>query len=132
MTYTRGEVRTALAKAKDAGADCLHMRADDRETVITLEKWGFLPLDPVKVNAKVADWYVAQGLAVRTVETGVGGRATAQSRAKKSNDVSSHVADNDQPHPKGITDAAMSAAEAALTAAQAALAVARSATSSVA
>jgi len=109
MGYTRTEVRQALTKAKEAGKDCTALHADARDTEITLEKWGFLPIDADRVDARMRDWYVAQGLAVRTDESDKPSRRPVRERVPVS----------------ASTGAALEAAEAALTAAQAALRLAR-------
>lgn len=118
MTYTRTEVRQALSKAKAAGKDCTALHSDARDTEITLEKWGFLPIDSDRVDARMRDWYVSQGLAVRVDDSG-----------KQSQDSTPQPAPVVPVSPTvnvSATDAAMTAAEAALTAAQAALSLARS------
>ena len=118
MTYTRTEVRQALSKAKAAGKDCTALHSDARDTEITLEKWGFLPIDSDRVDARMRDWYVSQGLAVRVDDSG-----------KQSQDSTPPPAPGVPVSPTvnvSATDAAMTAAEAALTAAQAALSLARS------
>ena len=118
MGYTRTEVRQALSKAKAAGKDCTALHSDARDTEITLEKWGFLPIDSDRVDARMRDWYVSQGLAVRVDDSG-----------KQSQDSTPQPAPVVPVSPTvnvSATDAAMTAAEAALTAAQAALSLARS------
>ena len=118
MGYTRTEVRQALTKAKAAGKDCTGLHSDARNTEITLEKWGFLPIDSDRVDARMRDWYVSQGLAVRVDDSG-----------KQSQESSPPTAPAMSISPTvnvSATDAAMTAAEAALTAAQAALSLARS------
>lgn len=118
MGYTRTEVRQALSKAKAAGKDCTALHSDARDTEITLEKWGFLPIDGDRVDARMRDWYVSQGLAVRVDDSG-----------KQLRDSTPHSAPVVPVSPTvnvSATDAAMTAAEAALTAAQAALSLARS------
>lgn len=117
MGYTRTEVRQALAKAKAEGRDCTALHVDARDTELTLEKWGFLPIDADRVDARMRDWYVSQGLAVRVDDSG-----KPQRKPRR------------EPEPVvpvspfvnvSATEAAMNAAEAALTAAQAALRLAR-------
>lgn len=114
MGYPRTEVRQALAAARSAGKDCTAMHVDARDTEITLEKWGFLPVDADAVDARMRDWYISQGLAVRLEDTPRSKPTTVEK----------------QPAPSKLmgspTEAAMVAAEAALTAAQAALSLARS------
>lgn len=111
MAYPRPHVRQAIASAREAGKPVEGMFADDRETVITLERWGFLPVDQDAVDRRIADWYVAQGLAIREGDT----------------------PDTPDPVPVGVSrdtpgrdDVALEAAEAALAASSAALRLARS------
>lgn len=118
MGYTRTEVRQALSKAKAAGKDCTALHSDARDTEITLEKWGFLPIDSDRVDARMRDWYVSQGLAVRVDDSG------KQSQESPPRPVP--VVPVSPTVNVSATDAAMTAAEAALTAAQAALSLARS------
>ena len=118
MGYTRTEVRQALSKAKAAGKDCTALHSDARETEITLEKWGFLPIDADRIDARMRDWYVSQGLAVRVDEPSDSPRQKRPDPAP--------VASVSPSVNLSATDAAMTAAEAALTAAQAALSLARS------
>ena len=99
VSYPKAEVRSALGRARSAGKNVAMLQVDDRETAHQLERWGFLPEDPVATSEKVADWYRSQGLAARD-----------------------HVARDKGP---SATDAALAAAEAALGAAQAAIAAAR-------
>lgn len=118
MGYTRTEVRQALSKAKAEGRDCTALHVDARDTELTLEKWGFLPIDADRVDARMRDWYVSQGLAVRVDDSGKPSRQVKRSTAEVAPDL---------PFVNvSATDAAMTAAEAALTAAQAALSLARS------
>lgn len=113
MRYPRAQVRTALASAKEAGKATAGLSVDLRETELTLEKWGFLPLPgDTTINERVADWYRAQGLAA-PVEDG----APRVKQSKPQSPVIMSAQGN---------DAALIAAEAALAAAQAALAYARS------
>lgn len=118
MGYTRTEVRQALSKAKAAGKDCTALHSDARDTEITLEKWGFLPIDSDRVDARMRDWYVSQGLAVRVDDSG--------KQLRDSTPQSAPVVPVSPTVNVSATDAAMTAAEAALTAAQAALSLARS------
>ena len=108
MGYTRTEVRKALTNAKAAGKDCTALHSDARDTEITLEKWGFLPIDSDRVDARMRDWYVSQGLAVRTDDSDKPSRRVVR-----------------EVPVSASTGAALEAAEAALTAAQAALRLAR-------
>ena len=112
MGYSRTEVRTALKQAKAAGKDCQGLFVDARDTEITLEKWGFLPCDNERLDARVADWYVSQGLAVRS-----DGSDMPNVNTPVKNDVEVGVSQS--------TEAALVAAEAALSAAAAAFAFAR-------
>ncbi len=118
MGYTRTEVRQALSKAKAAGKDCTALHSDARDTEITLEKWGFLPIDSDRVDARMRDWYVSQGLAVRVDDSG--------KQSQESPPRPAPVVPVSPTVNVSATDAAMTAAEAALTAAQAALSLARS------
>jgi hypothetical protein len=118
MGYTRTEVRQALSKAKAEGRDCTALHVDARDTEITLEKWGFLPVDSDRLDARMRDWYVSQGLAVRVDDSGEPQRKTRR-EAVPDAPVSPFV-------NVSQTEAAMTAAQAALTAAQAALTLARS------
>lgn len=112
MSYTRTEVRSALKQARDAGKDCAGLYPDALDTTITLERWGFLKTPNEKVDARIADWYVAQGLAVRESDS-----VMSDIKSEPRNDVAVGVS--------GSTEAALVAAEAALSAAQAAFAFAR-------
>ena len=112
MRYPKAQVRTALAAAKEAGKPTAGLSVDLRETELTLEKWGYLPLPgDTSVSERVADWYVAQGLAARADD-----KPPRRKAAPSEPRIMSAPAD----------DAALFAAEAALAAAQAALAYARS------
>lgn len=114
MRYPRAQVRTALAAAKEAGKPTAGLSVDLRETELTLQQWGFLPLPgDASVDKRIADWYVAQGLAVRADD-----KEPRRKAAPSEPRIMSAPAD----------DAALRAAEAALAAAQAALAYARSMT----
>lgn len=117
MGYTRTEVRQALSKAKAAGKDCTALHSDARDTEITLEKWKFLPIDADRVDARMRDWYVSQGLAVRVDESG--------KQVKESKPEPAVIVPVSPTVNLSATEAAMTAAEAALTAAQAALRLAR-------
>jgi hypothetical protein len=63
MPYARTDVRQALSVAREAGKPVDGLIAGDRETTIQLEKWGFLPVDREATDKRIADWYVANGLA---------------------------------------------------------------------
>jgi multidrug efflux pump subunit AcrA (membrane-fusion protein) len=115
MGYTRAQVRTALAKARDEGRSTSGMAPELRDTELQLERWGLLPLPgDDTVDKRIADWYAAQGLAVR---------AETEAPRGKPEKAEPAVIMSAAPH-----DAALLAAEAALAAAQAALAYARSMT----
>ena len=114
MRYSTAQVRTALSAAKEAGKNTSGMSPDLRETELALEKWGFLPLPgDTSIEEKVAEWYIAQGLA---------SPADDKPRRRK----------GAAPEPVIMSAAgdraALLAAEAALAAAQAALAYARAMT----
>lgn len=114
MRYARTHVRQALAAAKEAGKATAGLSPELRETELALEKWGFLPLPgDTSIEDKVAEWYIAQGLA---------GPADGKPTRRKPT----------APQPVIMSappnDAALVAAEAALSAAQAALAYARAVT----
>jgi hypothetical protein len=64
MGYSRPHIRQAAAAAREAG-HVVDGFAGDREMVLQLERWGFLPIDQDAVDQRIADWYVSQGLAVR-------------------------------------------------------------------
>ena len=114
MRYPKAQVRTALASAKEAGKPTAGMSVDLRETELTLEKWGYLPLPgDTTMKERIADWYVAQGLASPAVDKSPRRKAAAPETVIMS---------------APPNDAALLAAEAALAAAQAALAYARSMT----
>ena len=127
MPYTRAEVRTALSRARAAGKDCTALHSDARDTEIVLEKWGFLGTDAEKIDKRVADWYVKNGLAARpeTSDAHPSDQAVT-APAKVSATRRQQMSDKSDKSHKGVsTQAAMSAAEAALVAAQAALTLAR-------
>ena len=116
MSYTRAQVRTALAKARESGRSTSGMAPELRETELELERWRFLPLpDDPDVDKRVADWYISQGLALP---------ANGEAPRRKSAKAEPAMIMSAPPN-----DAALVAAEAALAAAQAALAYARSMTS---
>ena len=120
MRYPTAQVRTALSAAKEAGKNTAGMSPDLRETELALEKWGYLPLPgDTTIEDKVAEWYVAQGLA-----TPADDRPRRRKAAKSEPEVQGAVIMSAPPN-----DAALLAAEAALAAAQAALAYARAMTS---
>ena len=113
MGYTRAQVRTALAKAREDGRSTSGMAPDLRETELQLERWGLLPLpNDDSADKRIADWYASQGLAMRLDPEAPPRKAAA----------AEEVVIMSAPG----NDAALVAAEAALAAAQAALAYARS------
>lgn len=69
MPYARTHVRQALSAAREAGKPVDGLIAGDRETAIMLEKWGFLPIDQEATDRRIADWYAANGLAVKVADT---------------------------------------------------------------
>jgi hypothetical protein len=69
MPYARTDVRQALSVAREAGKPVDGLIAGDRETTIQLEKWGFLPVDREATDKRIADWYVANGLALKGGDT---------------------------------------------------------------
>ena len=112
MGYSRPHIRQALAQAREEGKP-VEGFAGDRDTVIQLERWGYLPLNQDQVDQRIADWYVSQGLAIRDRDV--------------ENDT---LNDTPEDTPERVTrlhapDAAIEAAEAALAAATAALRLAR-------
>ena len=102
MRYEKRHVAQALSAAQQAGIDTAGMKNGDRDTELTLERMGFLPVDPEAADALVADWYVRNGLARRE-----GSPSTFT------------------VNPSEATGAAVAAAEAALEAAAAALRLVR-------
>lgn len=69
MKYARNQVQQALSAAREAGRDVTGLAPERRETAVLLEQWGLLPLDQSAYDEKVADWYVANGLATRRADT---------------------------------------------------------------
>ena len=118
MRYPTAQVRTALTAAKAAGKNTAGMSPDLRETELALESWGYLPLPgDTTIEEKVAEWYIAQGLAAP---------ADDKPRRRKASAPAPAPAPMIMSAPSN--DAALLAAEAALAAAQAALAYARAMT----
>lgn len=62
MAYSRPHIRQALAAAREAGKP-VDGFAEDREMVIALERWGFLPINQDDVDERIRAWYVKNGLA---------------------------------------------------------------------
>jgi hypothetical protein len=112
MPYSRPHIKQALAAAREAGKP-VEGFGGDREMVLQLERWGFLPIDQDEVDRRIADWYVAQGLAIREEDARV--------------DTLNDTPDDTRERVVSIgSHAAIDAAEAALAAATAALRLARS------
>ena len=113
MGYSRTHVKEALLQARRDGKPTEGLRADDRETVIQLERWNYLPVDQDAMDKRIQDWYVSQGLAFRE-DTPIDTRGDTR---------------GDMPEPirvRGTNSEALAAAEAALLAATAALRLAKS------
>ena len=106
MGYSRPHIRQAMTAAREAGKP-VDGFAGDRDMVLQLERWGFLPIDQDEVDRRVQDWYVANGLAVRVSDTPDTPKADTP---------------DDAPERSRV---ALEAAEAALAAASAALRLAR-------
>ena len=85
MHYRHHDIRAALAAAKASGRDTKGMHADDRQTVLTLERWGHLPVNGDEVDERIAAWYIAQGLAVPDItrDHGRGAAAIARQEARR-------------------------------------------------
>jgi hypothetical protein len=112
MGYSRPHIRQALAQAREEGKP-VEGFAGDRDTVLQLERWGYLPINQDEVDRRIADWYVSQGLAIREED------ATRDTPDDTPKDTPERVTRFHSPH------AAIEAAEAALAAATAALRLAR-------
>ena len=112
MPYARTDVRQALSAAREAGKPVQGLNAGDRETVITLEKWGYLPVNQDALDKRIQDWYVSQGLATREGDT---------------RGATSGTPDDTRGDTRGV-DAldVLQAAESALETARVALSIARS------
>lgn len=118
MGYSRTHVKEALLQARRDGKPTEGLRADDRETVIALERWNYLPIDQDAVDQRIADWYAANGLAVRPA-----GDKPSDTPSDTPGDTRDLVAgDGEGSAPASV---AIEAAEAALMAATAALRLAR-------
>jgi hypothetical protein len=118
MPYARTDVRQALSMAREAGKPVEGLFAGDRETALQLEKWGFLPLDREAVDKRIADWYVANGLALRDGDTP---EPPSDTPTDTRGDTPADTP-GDTPERSRV---ALEAAEAALAAASAALRLAR-------
>lgn len=110
MSYPRPHIKQALAAAREAGKP-VEGFAGDREMVIALERWGFLPINQDAVDDRIAAWYVKNGLARRAGDT-------------------RDDTPDDTPEvlrvPASASSEALEAAEAALAAASAALRLVKS------
>lgn len=115
MPYSRTHVKEALLAARRDGKPTEGLRADDRETVIQLERWKYLPIDQEALDKRIQDWYVSQGLVMK-VET------PRDTPGDTPEDTRERVSDL---QPVARSSAALEAAEAALAAATAALRLAR-------
>lgn len=119
MPYSRTHVKEALLAARRDGKPTEGLRPDDRETVIQLERWKYLPIDQDAVDRRIQDWYVSQGLVLR-----------GDTPIDTPEDLPEHTSE-DTPNAipavvtTGKSSAALEAAEAALAAATAALRLAR-------
>lgn len=113
MRYSRVHVKQALDAAREDGRPVDFLKVGDRETELTLERMGYLPVDQAAIDRKVQDWYVSQGLVLRA-DTPMD---TPDDTPKEPPTVSVRSG--------GADGAALEAAEAALQAAQAALRLAR-------
>jgi hypothetical protein len=103
--------------AREAGKPVDGLMAGDRETVIMLEKWGYLPVNQDAVDERIAAWYVKNGLAARVGDAPDTPVDTPERVPEEPPERVPRV---------GADDAALAAAEAALQAAHAALRLARS------
>ena len=86
----------------------------DRETEITLERMGYLPIDQDAVDKRIQDWYVSQGLVLRADTPVDTPKDTPEPKSES------------PKLPTGASTVALEAAEAALAAATAAMRLARS------
>lgn len=127
MPYARTDVRTALHEAREAGKPVDGLIVGDRETALQLERWGFLPVNREATDRRIADWYVAQGLAVRDGDT----PERVPDTPKDTPGDTRGDTPGDTPGAS-TTSAALAAAEAAIEAARAALAAARAMSGSAA
>ena len=111
MGYSRPHIRQAMTAAREAGKP-VDGFAGDRDMVLQLERWGYLPIDQDEVDKRVQDWYVANGLALREGDT------------PKADTPDTPQPDTPTASPER-SRVALEAAEAALAAASAALRLAR-------
>lgn len=114
MAYPRPHIKQALAAAREAGKP-VEGFAGDREMIISLERWGFLPINQDDVDERIAAWYVKNGLARRAGDT----------RDDTPGDTP-EVGEDRSTLGLSQSSAAIEAAEAALVAASAALRLAKS------
>ncbi|MEN6403064.1 MAG: hypothetical protein ABFD94_14055 [Armatimonadia bacterium] len=126
MGYSRAHVKEALNAARRDGKSIEALMVGDRETEITLERMGYLPVDQDAVDKRIQDWYVSQGLVMREATSPDTPGDTPEDAPGGGPDVD----------VVGITDirgmssgAAIEAVEAALAAASAALRLAKVMTS---
>ena len=123
MRYARPHVRQALSAAREAGKPVDGLHVGDRETELVLERMGFLPVDVDAVDAKIAGWYAANGLAMRVDEPvpvpSVPSDTPIDTRGDTPGDTPGDT------RGSSSTIAALAAAEAAIEAARAAIAAAR-------
>jgi|694.fasta_scaffold03440_41 hypothetical protein len=119
MRYARPHVRQALSAAREAGKPVDGLHVGDRETELVLERMGFLPVDVDAVDAKIAGWYAAQGLAMRVDEPVPVSPVPIDTRGDTPGDTPGDT------RGSSSTIAALAAAEAAIEAARAAIAAAR-------
>jgi hypothetical protein len=114
MGYSRAHVKEALNAARRDGKPIEALLVGDRETEITLERMGYLPVDQDAVDKRIRDWYVSQGLVVRadTPDDTPGDMPGARPESSQL--------------PTGASTVALEAAEAAHAAAIAAMRLARS------
>ncbi len=115
MGYSRAHVKEALQAARRDGKPLEALMVGDRETEITLERMGYLPIDQDAVDKRIQDWYVSQGLVMR-VDTPADTPENTPEQSPTADTVSTPPA----------SSVAIEAAEAALAAATAALRLARS------
>lgn len=115
MGYSRTHVREALLTARRDNKPVEALKVGDRETEIQLERMGYLPIDQDAVDKRIQDWYVSQGLVLRS-------DAPADAPINAPDDT---PGDAPEMSSSSTSSAALEAAEAALVAASAALRLAR-------
>ena len=114
MGYSRAHVKEALQAARRDGKPLEALMVGDRETEITLERMGYLPIDQDAVDKRIQDWYVSQGLVLRADTPVDTPKDTPEPKSES------------PKLPAGASTVALEAAEAALAAATAAMRLARS------